>query len=108
MTSRHFLRTGSRRRTSDGVRPLPHDAPAAQITQENPAGTGGFAFVEYVHPNPAALHALFEMIGFEPVVRHRSKAITLYHQGDVDYLVNEESSAMLPTSSQFMGLTRLR
>jgi 4-hydroxyphenylpyruvate dioxygenase len=29
-------------------------------------------------------------MGFTPVARHRSKAITLYRQGEVDYLINEE------------------
>ena len=70
--------------------PFPHDAPAAVISNENPAGTDGFGFVEYAHPDPASLHALFRIMGFEAVARHRSKAITLYRQGDVNYLVNEE------------------
>jgi 4-hydroxyphenylpyruvate dioxygenase len=70
--------------------PFPHDAPAAQITPQNPAGTDGFEFVEYAHPEPAKLHALFRTMGFVPVARHRSKAVTLYRQGDVNYLVNEE------------------
>ena len=70
--------------------PFPHDAPPAQITPENPAGTDGFGFVEYAHPEPEKLHALFKPMGFEPVARHRTKAITLYQQGDVNYLVNEE------------------
>ena len=70
--------------------PFPHDAPAAQVSAHNPAGTDGFGFVEYAHPNPAELHALFKTMGFAPVARHRAKAITLYRQGDVNYLVNEE------------------
>ena len=70
--------------------PYPHDAPPAQITPENPAGTDGFSFVEYAHPDPAALHALFRLMGFQAVAKHRSKQITLYRQGEVDYLVNEE------------------
>lgn len=70
--------------------PFPHEAPAAEITEQNPAGTDGFGFVEYAHPNPAELHALFRTMGFEPVAKHRTKAITLYRQGDVNYLVNEE------------------
>ncbi len=70
--------------------PFPHDAPPAAISAENPAGTDGFGFVEYAHPHPAELHALFRTMGFAPVARHRTRAITLYRQGDVDYLVNEE------------------
>jgi 4-hydroxyphenylpyruvate dioxygenase len=70
--------------------PFPHDAPAATITAANPMGTDGFEFVEYAHPDAGQLHALFRSMGFSPVARHRTKAITLYRQGDVNYLVNEE------------------
>ena len=70
--------------------PFPHDAPPATITQDNPAGLDGFAFVEFAHPEPAALHALFRQMGFTAVARHARRQVTLYRQGDVDYLVNEE------------------
>jgi 4-hydroxyphenylpyruvate dioxygenase len=70
--------------------PFPHDAPPATISTDNPAGTDGFEFVEYAHPDPNKLHALFKLMGFVPVARHRTKAITLYRQGDINYLVNEE------------------
>ena len=70
--------------------PYPHDAPPPAIDARNPMGTDGFEFVEYAHPNPAELHALFRSMGFSPVARHRTKAITVYRQGDVNYLVNEE------------------
>ena len=42
--------------------PFPHDAPAPQIDATNPAGTDGFEFVEYAHPNPEELHALFRQM----------------------------------------------
>ncbi|MGL5008901.1 MAG: 4-hydroxyphenylpyruvate dioxygenase, partial [Paracoccaceae bacterium] len=35
--------------------PFPHTAPKARITPENPAGTDGFAFVEFASPDPQAL-----------------------------------------------------
>ncbi|WP_407177990.1 4-hydroxyphenylpyruvate dioxygenase [Bradyrhizobium sp. STM 3562] len=70
--------------------PFPHDAPPATISTENPMGTDGFEFVEYAHPDGGALHALFELMGFAPVARHKTKKITVYRQGDVNYLVNEE------------------
>jgi 4-hydroxyphenylpyruvate dioxygenase len=69
--------------------PFPHDAPAAVISAENPMGTDGFEFVEYAHPDPEKLHALFERMGFTAVARHKTKNITVYRQGDVNYLVNE-------------------
>jgi 4-hydroxyphenylpyruvate dioxygenase len=70
--------------------PFPHDAPAAVITAENPMGTDGFEFVEYAHPRPEELHALFKLMGYIAVARHRTKRITVYRQGDINYLVNEE------------------
>src|SRR5262249_4887765 len=70
--------------------PFPHDAPPATISADNPMGTDGFEFVEYAHPDGSALHALFRLMGFTPVARHRTKQITVYRQGDVNYLVNEE------------------
>ncbi len=70
--------------------PFPHDAPAAKISADNPMGTDGFEFVEYAHPNPEELHALFKLMGYAPVARHRTKKITVYRQGDINYLVNEQ------------------
>ena len=70
--------------------PFPHDAPRATISQDNPAGTDGFEFVEYAHPEPEELGALFEQMGFKAVAKHRSKKVTLYRQGDVNYVVNAE------------------
>src|ERR1700692_432149 len=71
--------------------PFPHDAPAATISADNPMGTDGFEFVEYAHPRPQELHALFKRMGYVPVARHRTKKITVYRQGDINYLVNEQS-----------------
>src|SRR5262249_33442985 len=73
--------------------PFPHDAPPATITSDNPMGTDGFEFVEYAHPQPEQLHELFALMGFAPVARHKTKKITVYRQGDVNYLVNEEPGA---------------
>jgi 4-hydroxyphenylpyruvate dioxygenase len=70
--------------------PFPHDAPAATISADNPMGTDGFEFVEYAHPRPEELHALFKLMGYVPVARHKTKKITVYRQGDINYLVNEE------------------
>jgi 4-hydroxyphenylpyruvate dioxygenase len=70
--------------------PFPHDAPPATISTENPAGTDGFEFVEFAHPEPEKLTALFERMGYAEVARHRTKDISLFRQGDINYLVNRE------------------
>src|SRR3954468_17923672 len=56
----------------------------------NPIGTDGFEFVEYAAPDPKALGALFERLGFQAVARHRHKDVTLYKQGGVNFIVNAE------------------
>ncbi len=57
---------------------------------DNPIGTDGFEFVEYAAPDPKALGALFERMGFQAVARHRHKDVLLYKQGDVNFVVNAE------------------
>ena len=73
--------------------PFPHDAPPATISAHNPVGTDGFEFVEFAHPQPEALATLFWRMGYVPVARHRTKNITVYRQGDINYIVNAEPGA---------------
>ncbi len=73
--------------------PFPHDAPKATISDDNPAGTDGFEFVEFAHPEPEVLDRTFRQMGFVPVAKHRSKDITLYRQGDINYLLNAEPTS---------------
>ena len=70
--------------------PFPHDAPKAKITKDNPAGTDGFEFVEFAHPEPEKLDTTFRQMGFIPVAKHRTKDITLYRQGDITYILNAD------------------
>ena len=73
--------------------PFPHDAPAAKIDVANPAGTDGFEFVEFAHPEPEKLDATFRSMGFEPVAHHKTRDITLYRQGDVTYVLNRDPAS---------------
>jgi 4-hydroxyphenylpyruvate dioxygenase len=57
---------------------------------DNPMGTDGFEFVEYTAPDTEELGRLFEQLGFAKVARHRSKNVSLYRQGDVNFIVNAE------------------
>ncbi|MGI9520818.1 MAG: 4-hydroxyphenylpyruvate dioxygenase [Hyphomicrobiaceae bacterium] len=70
--------------------PFPHDAPPAEISKSNPAGTDGFEFVEFAHPERGVLEDLFAKMGFAEVARHKVKDISLYRQGKVNYVVNRE------------------
>jgi 4-hydroxyphenylpyruvate dioxygenase len=57
---------------------------------DNPMGTDGFEFVEYAAPDPKALGALFEQLGFVAIARHRHKDVTLYRQGEINFIINAE------------------
>ncbi len=70
--------------------PFPHDAPKAVIDEINIAGTDGFEFVEFAHPEPGVLEDLFTKMGYVEVARHKQRDISLYRQGNVNYLVNRE------------------
>lgn len=70
--------------------PFPHDAPKSTISPENPAGTDGFEFVEFAHPDPDALRTLFSQMGYVHTANHKTKAIELWQQGDITYVINDE------------------
>ncbi len=70
--------------------PFPHDAPRATITADNPAGTDGFEFVEFAHEEAEKLETLFTRMGYTPVAKHKTKNITVWRQGDINYILNAE------------------
>jgi 4-hydroxyphenylpyruvate dioxygenase len=57
---------------------------------DNPMGTDGFEFIEFAAPDPAAMGALFEQMGFVATAKHRSKNVLLYKQGDINFILNAE------------------
>jgi 4-hydroxyphenylpyruvate dioxygenase len=57
---------------------------------DNPMGTDGFEFIEYAAPDPKAMGALFERLGFKAIARHRHKDVLLYRQGEINFIVNAE------------------
>ena len=56
----------------------------------NPMGTDGFEFIEYAAPDPAAMAAVFERMGFTAIAKHRHKNVTLYRQGGINFIINAE------------------
>ncbi len=57
---------------------------------DNPMGTDGFEFIEYAAPDPQAMGAVFERMGFTPIAKHRHKNVLLYRQGGINFIVNAE------------------
>jgi 4-hydroxyphenylpyruvate dioxygenase len=70
---------------------------------ENPLGTDGFEFVEYAAPDPAALGALFEHLGFAAIAKHRSKNVLLYRQGEINFIVNAEPGSFAQAFARVHG-----
>ncbi len=64
-------------------------------TFDNPLGIDGFEFVEFAAPAGRAgeLHALFQRMGFSAVLKHRARAITVYRQNGVNFLLNEDPAS---------------
>lgn len=70
---------------------------------QNPLGTDGFEFVEYTAPDTKALGRLFESLGFTAVARHRSKDVTLYRQGEINFVVNAEPDSFAQAFARVHG-----
>src|SRR5579863_7205418 len=83
--------------------PFPHDAPPPAISNVNPMGTDGFEFVEFCHPRPTELAALFNRMGFSTVAKHKSKDVTLYRQGGVNFILNAQPGSFAETFADNHG-----
>lgn len=60
---------------------------------DNPMQTDGFEFVEFTSHQGEDLHTLFINMGFTPVAKHRSKDVTLYRQGQINFILNKEPNS---------------
>ena len=70
---------------------------------DNPMGLDGFEFVEFAAPDPDVIRNAFDLLGFEAVAKHRSKAVTLYRQGGINFILNEEPRSLADYFSQEHG-----
>jgi 4-hydroxyphenylpyruvate dioxygenase len=70
---------------------------------DNPMGTDGFEFIEYAAPEPKALGALFEQMGFTAIARHRHKDVTLYRQGEINFIINAEPDSFAQRFARLHG-----
>jgi len=70
---------------------------------DNPMGTNGFEFVEYTAPDPVALGKVFEKLGFKAIAKHRHKDVTLYRQGEINFLINAEKNSFAQRFARLHG-----
>jgi 4-hydroxyphenylpyruvate dioxygenase len=83
--------------------PPDRTAIAGQISELNPMGTDGFEFVEFTGPDIAQLEATFASLGFVAVAQHRSKKVTLWRQGDINFIVNAEPDSFAQAFQKVHG-----
>src|SRR5688500_2176584 len=57
---------------------------------DNPLGLDGFEFVEFTGPDPDAMAATFERLGFVAYATHPTKDIVRFMQGGINMLLNRE------------------
>jgi len=103
-----FRETPNRRTVVDAMRSLLYlesqvrermaDAPPPGVTLFGPPPRpvlDGIAFIEFAVDEAAAqsLGALLRQLGFSRIGRHRSKAVTLYRQGGIHFIVNAEPAS---------------
>jgi 4-hydroxyphenylpyruvate dioxygenase len=79
-------------------------SPSAGATEwDNPMGTDGFEFIEYAAPDPVAMGALFERMGFQAIAKHRHKDVTLYRQGEINFIINAEPDSFAQRFARLHG-----
>jgi 4-hydroxyphenylpyruvate dioxygenase len=69
----------------------------------NPVGLRGIDFVELAGPDPDMLHRLLLAFGFSRVMRHATKAIDVYRQSDITFLLNRERSSFAAGFARLHG-----
>lgn len=69
----------------------------------NPMGTDGFEFIEYAAPDPAATARIFEAMGFVAIAKHRHKDVTLYRQGEINFILNAEPDSFAQRFARLHG-----
>ena len=60
------------------------------VVLDNPLSLDGIEFVEYASPDPAALEQMFFKFGFQKIGQHKRKAVTLYRQNHINFIINNE------------------
>jgi 4-hydroxyphenylpyruvate dioxygenase len=83
--------------------PYPRNAPPQSISDANPMGTDGFEFVEFTAPDTQELAATLRRLGFTAIARHRSKDVTLWRQGEINFVVNAERDSFAQAFARVHG-----
>lgn len=73
------------------------------VSEHNPCGLDGFAFLEFSGPQVSLLHKQFNEMGFTATAHHQGEEITLYQQGDIQFIVNASKHSQAEQHAQVHG-----
>jgi len=70
---------------------------------DNPLGLDGFAFVEFTTPDAGAMVAQLEQLGFVPAATQPGRDLTLFRQGRINIILNEEKTGQAADFREIHG-----
>lgn len=73
------------------------------MQENNPCGLDGFAFLEFSGPDQNKLHKQFIEMGFQAIATHKSADITLYKQGNIEFIVNAQAHCQAAEHAKVHG-----
>jgi 4-hydroxyphenylpyruvate dioxygenase len=82
---------------------LTFSGPQFPVSKNNPCGLDGIDFVEFASPKPELLEQLFLGFGFSKTMKHGSRPMDLYQQGDITFIVNREPNSKAVAFSKTHG-----
>jgi len=71
--------------------------------ENNPVGLEGLEFLEYVGPKEDYFENLFERLGLKEVALQKAKNISLFRQGEVNFLLNRSGKGFAKKFSELHG-----
>jgi 4-hydroxyphenylpyruvate dioxygenase len=69
----------------------------------NPCGLDGFAFLEFSGPDKKRLHQQFTSMGFHVAAQHKNQDISLFKQGNIEFIVNAATNCQAETHATTHG-----
>ncbi len=70
---------------------------------KNEIGLDGIEFVEFTSPQAKNLHTLFSQFGFTQTKQHAKQAVSLYQQGEINLLINQQAGSFAEGFSRSHG-----
>ncbi len=69
----------------------------------NELGLMGIEFVEFTSPKPSEIETTFRDLGFSKIKRHKRRAIDLWQQNDIHFLLSQEDGSFAQSFSKAHG-----